>query len=263
MPELPEVETIRREILPFLRGKVFTGLEIIDKRNIKGATPQELERKLRGKKILDVERRAKYLAFHLSPKGYLVIHLGMTGRLLFASDPYVKLIFLFKGNKKLFFSDARMFGKIRYFDGEPDLDLGPDPLTRDFTVGRFKELLKKKKATLKTLLMDQKFLSGVGNIYAAEILFRAGIHPQRKSGDLTEAEAQKLYESIREVLLEGIKYRGTSDSWYVDAKGEKGEFQKHLKVYGRKGEPCVKCKTPIQRIALGQRGTYFCPQCQK
>jgi formamidopyrimidine-DNA glycosylase len=156
-----------------------------------------------------------------------------------------------------------MFGKIRYFDKEPDLDLGPDPLAPDFTFMKFKGLLDRKKTTLKTLLMDQKFLSGVGNIYAAEILFRAGIHPQRKSDDLSEAEMEMLHEKIREVLQDGIKYRGTSDSWYVDARGKKGDFQNHLKVYGRKGEPCVRCKTPIQRISLGQRGTYFCPRCQK
>ena len=263
MPELPEVETIRREILPFVKGKIFSGLEIKDPRNIKGISPKQLEKSLKGKKILAVERQAKYMLFRLSPKGFLTVHLGMTGRLLFAPDPYVKITFVFSGGKKLYFSDARLFGKIRYSETEPKLNLGPDPLAKTFTLALFKKLLAKKKNAIKPLLLDQKFLSGIGNIYAAEILFRAGIHPQRKADSLSEAEIKKLHAAIPEVLKAGVKYRGTSDSWYVDASGKKGSFQLHLKVYGRKDKPCFKCKSPIRRISLGQRGTYFCAHCQK
>lgn len=262
MPELPEVETIRREILPFVKGKVFSHLEIKDPRNIKGITPKLLEKKLAGKKILGIERRAKYLVFSLSPKGYLVVHLGMTGRLLFEPDPYLKVTFVFKGDKKLYFSDARLFGKIRYFDNDPKLGLGPEPFSKEFTPQKFKELLSRKKIAIKIALLDQKMLSGVGNIYANEALFRAGIHPQRKTNSLTDAEIKKLHKAILTVLTEAIKYRGTSDSWYVDASGKKGSFQDHLKVYGRKDEPCYKCGGKVQRISLGQRGTYFCPKCQ-
>lgn len=263
MPELPEVETIRREILPFVKGKVFSRLEIKDPRNIKGISPKKLEENLKGKKILDIERRAKYLVFPLSPKGFLVVHLGMTGRLLFEPDPYLKITFVFTGGKKLYFSDARLFGKVRFFDEDPKLDLGPEPFSKEFTPQRFKDMLMKKKTTIKLALLDQKFLSGVGNIYANEALFRAGIHPQRKTNSLSDKEAYKLHEVILAVLNEAINYRGTSDNWYVDASGKKGGFQNRLKVYGRKGEPCFKCKGKIVRISQGQRGTFFCPACQK
>lgn len=263
MPELPEVETIRRDVLPFVKGKTFTGLKVLDHRNIKGISPQQLGKNLRGKKILGIERRAKYLIFPLSPKGYLVVHLGMTGRLLFAPDGYVKLVFLLSGDKKLYFSDARLFGKVRYYDNYPDMKLGPEPFSGEFTVEKFKAALRKRNVAIKNLLLDQKFLAGVGNIYDVEALFRAGIQPERKANRLKDAEMKKLHAKIKEVLKEGVKHRGTSDSWYVDAKGEKGSFQLRLKVYGRKGKPCFKCKSPIKRIVMGQRGTYFCPKCQK
>jgi len=263
MPELPEVETIRREVLPYVKGKTITGVEIIDPRNIKGISPSVFKKKIAGQKILDIERKAKYQLFKLASGKYLVIHLGMTGRLLFAPDKYVKVVFNLSGGKKLYFSDARIFGRILFFDSYPQLELGPEPLAADFTWQKLKALLSKRKTALKLVLLDQKLLSGVGNIYANEALFRAGIHPQRKANQLTDAEYQKLYKAIREVLLEAIKYRGTSDNWYVDARGKKGGFQERLRVYGRKGEPCVKCKGKIIRIGLGQRGTFFCPKCQK
>jgi formamidopyrimidine-DNA glycosylase len=263
MPELPEVETIRREILPFVKGKTFSGLEIIDHRNIKGISPKQLEKKLSRKKILGIERRAKYLVFPLSPGGYLVVHLGMTGRLLFAPDGYVKIVFKFSDGKKLYFSDARLFGKVRYFDEDPKLELGPEPFSKEFTPARLKEMLAKKKIAVKVALLDQKMLSGVGNIYANEALFRAGIDPRRKTNSLADSEIKKLHAAILAVLSEAIKLRGTSDSWYVDASGKKGGFQERLKVYGRKGEPCYKCRSKVVRISLGQRGTFYCPRCQK
>jgi formamidopyrimidine-DNA glycosylase len=263
MPELPEVETIRIEILPYVKGKVFSHLEVKDPRNIKGITPKKLEEKLKGKKILGIERRAKYLVFPLSPAGFLVVHLGMTGRLLFEPDPYLKVTFVFSGGKKLYFSDARLFGKIRYFDEDPKLDLGPEPFSKEFTPEKFKEMLSRKKTTVKLALLDQKFLSGVGNIYANEALFRAGIHPKRKTNSLKDNEIKKMHDAILHVLAEAIRYRGTSDSWYVDASGKKGGFQERLKVYGREGEPCFRCKGRVVRISHGQRGTYFCPNCQK
>jgi formamidopyrimidine-DNA glycosylase len=263
MPELPEVETIKREIAPFVKGKIISSLEIIDHRNIKGLSPKELRKKLAGKKIAGIDRRAKYLVFPLSPAGFLVVHLGMTGRLLFAPDKYVKVVFNFKNGAKLYFSDARLFGKIRYFDEAPKLDLGPEPLTKDFTINKFKELLQKRKTSIKLFLLNQKLISGVGNIYANEALFRAGVHPQRKASDLSDAEIKKLHAAINAILSSAIKHRGTSDNWYVDARGRQGSFQRRLKVYGRKGQPCLKCKTPIIRVSQGARGTFFCPDCQK
>jgi formamidopyrimidine-DNA glycosylase len=263
MPELPEVETVRQDILPFVRGRAIKNIEIIDPRNIKGIKPSQLKQRLVGQKIKDVERRAKYLLFKLASGNYFSVHLGMTGRLLFAPDDYVKVIFHLSGKRVLYYSDARLFGKIRFFNGYPDLKLGPEPLGRDFTAERFKEMLRQRKTAIKLVLLDQKFIAGIGNIYALESLFRAGIHPRKPANKLSDSEAKKLYHYIKQILAEALGYRGTSDSWFLDAHGRKGGFQLRLKVYGREGEPCFKCKTPIKRIVMGQRGTYFCPKCQK
>jgi formamidopyrimidine-DNA glycosylase len=263
MPELPEVETIRREVLPFVRGKTVTGVEIIDHRNIKGMAPAEFQKKMKGQKILDIERKAKYQLFKLASGNYMVVHLGMTGRLLFSPDKYVKVIFNLSGGKKLYFSDARLFGKLWFYESYPPLKLGPEPLDKDFTWQKLKALFSKRRTSIKVIMLDQKILSGVGNIYANEALFRAGIDPRRKANRLSDAEYKRLHKALTEVLNEAIRYRGTSDSWYVDAKGQQGSFQHRLKVYGRKGEPCVKCKGKVVRISHGQRGTFFCPRCQK
>ena len=156
-----------------------------------------------------------------------------------------------------------MFGKIRFYDKYPDLKLGPEPLEKEFTVEILKQILKNRKAPTKNLLLDQKLISGIGNIYAIESLFRAGINPRRRANRLREAEIKKLHKEIKSILLEALGYRGTSDSWFLDAHGKKGGFQLRLKVYRREGEPCDKCKKPIKRIVMAQRGTYFCPRCQK
>jgi len=212
---------------------------------------------------VEVSRRAKYILFRLASGKYLVVHLGMTGRLLFSPDDYVKVIFNLSGKRALYFSDARLFGKIRFYEHYPELKLGPEPLSNEFTAERLKAILKGRKTAIKNLLLDQKLISGIGNIYAVEALFRAGISPERRAASLKPDEIKKLREAIREVLREALAHRGTSDSWFVDAKGEKGAFQFRLKVYGRKNEPCLKCKTPVKRIVMGQRGTYYCPRCQK
>ncbi|MDI6731210.1 MAG: DNA-formamidopyrimidine glycosylase [Candidatus Margulisbacteria bacterium] len=263
MPELPEVETIKREIEPFIVGRKIEGIEIKDHRNIKGISPEQFKKKLIGQKFKGLTRQAKYMLFELASGNYLTIHLGMTGRLLFAPDKYVKIVFNLSGGKNLYFSDARLFGKIRFFEAMPNLKLGPEPLQKEFTVEYLKKIFSKRHSSIKVLLLDQKLLSGVGNIYANEALFRAGINPHRKASSLSEAEIKKMQHAIEEVLEEAIKYRGTSDSWYVDAKGEKGGFQLRLKVYGKKNQPCPKCGTTIKREAMGQRGTFFCGNCQK
>ena len=167
MPELPEVETVRQDILPFVKGRVVKRIEIVSLRNIlKGVSPSRLKKELVGEKIVDLERRAKYLIFELASGRYFTIHLGMTGRVLFAPDDYVRVIFHFSGNRVLYYSDARRFGKIRFYKKYPDLKLGPEPLGREFTPERFREMLKQRKAAIKLVLLDQKFLAGLGNIYA-------------------------------------------------------------------------------------------------
>jgi formamidopyrimidine-DNA glycosylase len=263
MPELPEVETIRRGVLPRVRGATIKGILITDHRIIKKIKPADFKKKVTGQRILDIERRAKYQLFKLASGNYLVFHLGMTGRMLFSPDKYGKVSFKLSNGRTLYFSDARLFGKIYFYDGYPPLKLGPEPLEKSFTWQRLKELLAVKKTSIKVVLLDQKVLSGVGNIYANEALFKAGIMPTRKANKLTDNEYKRLHKAIVGVLKAGIKYGGTSDSWYVDAKGEKGSFQDHLLVYGRKGEPCFKCKGDVVRISHGQRGTFYCPRCQK
>ncbi|MGB9612647.1 MAG: bifunctional DNA-formamidopyrimidine glycosylase/DNA-(apurinic or apyrimidinic site) lyase [Candidatus Margulisiibacteriota bacterium] len=263
MPELPEVETIRQDVLPFVKERVITKVEIVDPRSLKGISSSQFQKTLLGEKIVGVERKAKYLLFKLTSGRYLVIHLGMTGRLLFSPDDYVKVIFHLSGNRILYFSDARLFGKIKVFNGYPNLNLGPEPLSDDFDEEKFKQMLSKRKAAIKMVLLDQKFISGIGNIYAQEALFRAGIHPKRPAGSLSDFEIRKLHRKIKEVLKEALGYRGTSDSWYVDARGRKGSFQFKLRVYGRGGEPCLKCGATIKRLVMGNRGTYYCPRCQK
>lgn len=262
MPELPEVETIKREIIGTVKNRTLVGVEYKDPRNIKEMSPQIFKEEISGEKILGVERRAKYLLFKLKSGRYLVIHLGMAGRLLLKPDKYLRLTFKLSGGKELYFSDLRMFGKIWLCPGYPDLKLGPEPLSREFTFNKFKEIALRKKGAVKLILMDQSFLAGVGNIYASEALFSAGIRPDRRIEKLSEAELKKLYFSIKKVLKAGIVHKGSSVDNFIDAFGKQGTHQNYLNVYDRKGKPCHRCKTPIQKISMGQRGTYFCPGCQ-
>lgn len=265
MPELPEVETVRRDVLPFVRGRTIKNIEAIDQRVIRGISFKQFKKKMIGQKIVDVQRRAKWLLFELASGNYLVIHLAMTGRLLFAPDDYVKVIFNLSGGRTLYFSDARLFGRVKFFDHYPALKLGPEPLSDEFTFEKFREILKKRNGFIKNVLLDQKFISGIGNIYAIESLFRAKIRPNRRINTLKDNEIKKLHKEIRDILHEAIGERGTSDSWFVDARGNKGAFQFRLKVYGRKEENCVRCKSKskVKRIVMAQRGTYYCPRCQK
>lgn len=263
MPELPEVETIRRDIEPYVKGRAIKAVRAIKAKNVlKGIGAKGLEKALKGQRIERVERRGKYLIFKLVSGNCLIIHLGMTGKILKSPDRFVKVIFDLDNGKSFYFSDIRMFGKVSFSKTYPVLNLGPEPLTDDFTSARFKEILKGRGGNIKALLLNQKFLAGVGNIYASEALFLAGIDPQRRAGALKSAEVNKLYQALRKVLLAGIKYRGTSVSDYRDASGRMGSFQKRLKVYDQAGHPCKKCRTKIRRIVIGQRSTFFCPHCQ-
>jgi len=264
MPELPEVETIRRDMEPYVLGRAIKAVKALRARNVlKGISAKGLQKALKGQKIEKVERRGKFLIFKLASGNCLVIHLGMTGRVLKAPDRFVKVTFMLSGGRSFYFSDIRMFGKVMFFRSYPTFKLGPEPLADDFTVARFKELLKGRGGNIKALLLNQKFLAGVGNIYASEALFRAGIAPRRRAGSLKPQEIIKLHQALRRVLSEGIKYRGTSVSDYRDAEGKAGGYQHRLRVYDREGRPCLRCKTPIRRMVIGQRSTYYCPKCQK
>ena len=244
---------------------VFEEIKILKDKLIKGLSPQAFIRQLKGQKILKHFRRAKYLVFELSSGQVLVIHLGMTGSLRISKKidgKYNKVIFKMSKGYFLIYSDSRMFGKILLLP-QFHFELGPEPLGKEFTREIFYKMLQAKKTKIKSLLLDQKFIAGIGNIYACEALFDAGINPYRSADSISKSEAFLLYDSIRRVLRAAIKAKGSSFSDYVDARGKKGGFQNLVKVYHRANQPCFQCKSLLKRITLGQRGTYFCPSCQK
>lgn len=281
MPELPEVETIKRELSSYLTGKKIVEVEILRPKLIKGISAETFAKKLIGDTILGIERRAKYLILPLKSGNALVIHLGLTGALLKSlpkpphsklgqeAQKYIRVSFRLSSGTRLDFSDLRLFGKIWCLPQKEVSELkeikklGIEPFAKDFTLEWFAKELSRRKTKIKLLLLDQSFIAGIGNIYANEVLFYAGIHPKRPANEITSAEAKKLHEAILDVLTKAIQYKGSSVDRYVDAEGEEGTFHLQHKVYDRKGEPCFKCKTPVQRISFGQRGTYFCPKCQK
>jgi formamidopyrimidine-DNA glycosylase len=264
MPELPEVETVRRTLMPHLKGRTIRSAEFRQVRVLRGDA-DEMARRLAGRKILSLERRGKFIMMHLSDGGgVFTVHLGMTGNLAVAGEVGKHTHAVLQLDRGvLTYTDPRMFGRLEWSKGIPAsvAKLGPEPLTVEFE--EFFRGLHKRKTNLKALLLDQKFLGGVGNIYADEALFRAGIHPLTRASSLTKLRAQRLYEAVREILADAIAHRGSTVVNYVDSEGRRGEYQESLKVYQRHGEPCVKCGRPIQRTLVAQRGTHFCPNCQK
>lgn len=281
MPELPEVETIKRGLLPRLRGKIIR--RIVLSPDPKGSrvlrrypSERRFVRKVTGRKIVTLRRRAKYLLFDLDSGEILIVHLGMSGQLLLRparSTPpaHTRLIMEISGAGRLYFVDPRKFGEVYLFskaEREPRVNpftLGPEPLGRRFTPEVLAEHLKKRRAAIKTVLLDQKAIAGLGNIYTDEALFRARIHPRKRSEDLTGREIERLFQSIRDVLREAIRLHGTSaaDRQYVDSEGALGKFQTRLNVYQRKGECCPSCQTVIETMKIGGRTAHFCPRCQK
>lgn len=281
MPELPEVETIKRGLSPRLRGKVIS--RIIIPPDPKGSRvlrrypslPQFI-RKVTGRQIVTLKRRAKYLLFELDSGETMIIHLGMSGQLLLrpprgASPQHARIVFTIVGVGELYFVDPRKFGEVYLYskvEGNTVVDpfsLGPEPLGKSFTPQVLKRILHGRRSPIKVALLDQKLIAGLGNIYTDEALFRARIHPEKVSSDLTEKKIKLLHKSIREVLREAIHLHGTSaaDRQYVDSEGALGKFQTRLNVYQRKGEECLRCETKIETIKLGGRTTHFCPRCQK
>jgi formamidopyrimidine-DNA glycosylase len=266
MPELPEVETIKRDLEKVIIGKKITEVCVHNSRVIREPSLQKFKQGLSGVRVNKVLRCAKVLILELSNAKSLVIHLRMTGQLVYPGDgKSARVTFYLSDGKRLDFNDQRLFGELRLLDDWRKLkfiqDLGPEP--KDLTSKRFKEMLAMKKTKIKPLLMDQKFISGIGNLYAAEILFRAKINPERKASELLNREKELLFSSIQDILAEAIRYGGSSVDDYVRLSGGKGKYIKYHRVYGREGKPCFICKTLIRRNVLGGRGTYFCPKCQK
>ncbi|HWI55235.1 MAG TPA: DNA-formamidopyrimidine glycosylase [Desulfobacteria bacterium] len=274
MPELPEVETIRRSLQDKIKGKTFTGVEVFLEKMVKGVELKNLDAHLNGKKITRLDRRGKYLIIHLSGGLAMVIHLRMTGQLLYCSPEqetpkHTHVVFHLDDERQLRFVDQRQFGKVELVSAR-DLGtvsglktLGVEPLSDDFTRELFKKEIRNKRTKIKSLLLDQTFIAGIGNIYADEALFRAMIHPERVASALNTREVSRLYLSIKEVLIEGIENRGTSIKDYIDGDGAQGTNQGNLRVYGRDGEACVKCGRIIEKTTVGGRSSHFCPKCQK
>ena len=269
MPELPEVETIAQGLREPLVGRQFTGVRVGWENLVGRPAAEEFERGLVGQRILGVRRRGKYLVFALSGGESLIVHLRMTGRLLVKNstdelDKHDHLIFELDNGRELRFNDVRKLGRVYLVDDEDEIvgKLGPEPLDDDFTPADFAALLSARRGMIKPLLLNQQFVAGIGNIYADEAFFAAHIHPERRANWLTTEEIERLYDAIRQVLRQGIENSGTTLSAYRDAEGREGRNQEYLEVSRRAGQPCPRCKTPIERKVVGGRGTYFCPKCQ-
>lgn len=272
MPELPEVETLARDLDRLIRGAEFRAVTVCWPRSVAMPAAEELAQGLPGQRVLAVGRKGKFLQFCLSGPSHLLIHLRMSGHVQVEPasaplDSYARVVFDLTDGRRLVFSDPRKFGRI-YWLAQPDLvlgTLGPDPLADDLTLDAFRRLLAKRKGALKPLLLNQALLAGLGNIYTDEALFRAGLHPLRKANTLTAAEVERLYNAIRDVLQQAIGNRGTTlaDARYRDAEGQPGHNRENLRVYRRAGQPCPCCGSPIERIVVSGRGTHLCPRCQR
>lgn len=274
MPELPEVETVRRTLEKLVLHKQIETVSVYWPKIIKN--PLEVDQftdALRGETILEIGRRGKFLIIY-TDRYALVSHLRMEGRygLYGKEEPYDKhthVIFHFSDDTELRYRDVRKFGtmhlyqKGKEFQYPPLSGLGPEPFTEGFTKKYLEKALKKTSRKIKPALLDQKLLVGLGNIYVDEALFRAGVHPERVASSLSRKEISSLHKEIVETLKEAVQLGGSTIRSYVNSQGEMGMFQLELYAYGRKGEACKKCGTPMEKIVVGGRGTHFCPHCQK
>jgi formamidopyrimidine-DNA glycosylase len=296
MPELPEVETVARDLDRSVAGATIRNATVHWHRTIRHPQPPErFEAEIAGATIRRVSRRAKTVLLHLEDGRVMTVALRMTGALLMVEpgtpdDPYARVVFQLADGRELRYRDIRKFGRIglwpggglrsigagrgarsrkvaegtrRYRIGEVFSGHGPEPLQRGFTAERLAERLARRSAKLKSLLLDQSFIAGVGNIYADEALWRARLHPLRTADSLDTREVRRLHRAIRQVLREGIANRGASFSDYVGVDGEPGANAERLAVYRRTEQPCYRCGRRIERIVVGQRSTHFCPRCQR
>lgn len=273
MPELPEVETVRRSLEQVLIGEKIAKVEIYYGGIIKIPDTRSFIDLIQGKVIQVIKRRGKYLLFYLSGNYNLIIHLRMTGQLIFCEPgtgvpKHTHIIFYLKNGKELRFVDIRKFGLVylvptgEWQEIKGLYTLGPEPLNKEFNLRKLQDSVGNKKGKLKAFLLDQRQIAGIGNIYADEIMFAAGLHPERAIESLREIEVERLYNAIKHKLQEGVKFRGTSFSDYVDGLGEKGSYQTRLCVYQCAGQPCKRCGTLLVKKVVSGRGTVFCPKCQ-
>ncbi len=273
MPELPEVEVIRRGLAPRLVGRRFLDIRAGDK-PLRQQTPlPQLQAQLLGKRLTALKRKGKYLLFVLDDGATLLIHLGMSGRLLLGPHPglealpHVHLRFSFENGPELLFQDARRFGQVLVFPPgaaiPPLQQVGREPFSRAVTPAWLAEQARGRLRSLKSFLLDGRILAGLGNIYACEVMFAARLHPQTPVGRLAPADWQRVLKQTRRILRSAIRQGGTTVNDYLNSQGETGMFQWHLMVYGREGEPCRVCGIPIRRLRQAGRSTFFCPACQR
>ncbi|NLY88042.1 MAG: bifunctional DNA-formamidopyrimidine glycosylase/DNA-(apurinic or apyrimidinic site) lyase [Firmicutes bacterium] len=271
MPELPEVETILRTLRPYLPGKEITGVEPRLAKAFR-PDPETFAREVTGRKITGLARRGKYLLLSLDNGKKIAIHLRMSGRLLYSDNPspppkHTTLILRFKDGAELLMEDPRKFGTVQLFTGENPPSglaaLGPEPIKKDEVLANLWAAGKRRKAPVKAILLDQRVLAGLGNIYTDEALFLAGIDPSRPVNRVSPEEWERLYTAICQVLEESLAHRGTSRRDYVDGKGEPGTHQDYLRVYGRRDKPCPVCGQPVSYKRVAGRGTHYCRFCQR
>lgn len=281
MPELPEVETIRRTLEPLLADRTIAGAELYLAKALRGCTPEAWPCLVTGRKIARLERRGKHLIMVLAKPGNheeaplaLVFHLRMTGQLIHGPggrprERHTTAVLTLDDGTELHFIDTRKFGVMnlipygRWDEVSSMSRLGPEPFSPSFTLTYFQNTLRRRKGKIKAVLLDQSVVAGLGNIYTDEALYRARIHPERMASSLDFEEVRRLYQAIKEVLQEGIAYRGTSVRDYADGLGQPGSFQERLAVYGRAKQACPSCGQPLARTVVAGRGTYFCPVCQR
>ncbi|MCK5218868.1 bifunctional DNA-formamidopyrimidine glycosylase/DNA-(apurinic or apyrimidinic site) lyase [bacterium] len=279
MPELPEVETIRKSLSGRICGRKILNLKLTKPKLLRGQKVVEVKSRVINSKILAVDRRAKYLILRLN-KGILVLHLGMTGQIFVASEKKMENRNAFKlpdkhthfqlelsGGKFLYFRDTRQFGRVRFLENHEEHDyfkkLGPEPLGKQFKSDYLYQSIKKRKTVLKAVLLNQKVVAGLGNIYVDEACHAAKVSPCLPGKRINLMQARSLYRAIRNVLQTAVKYRGTSISDYRDPDNNQGGFQHRLRVYGRAGQKCKRCGSIIKKGVVAQRGTHWCAVCQK
>lgn len=273
MPELPEVETMVRDLAPRVTGRRVVGVEAPFTGGVRYPEYPELVERLVGQQIAGITRRGKYAIFSLSSGDALILHRGMTGSVLARPsgepmEPWVRILFRLDDGTELRFQDSRKFGKVFLMEGTgaerplPWERMGPEPLAGEFTEKVLRERLAGRTALIKPLLLNQEIVAGLGNIYVDETLFLAGIHPERRAHTLSDQEIPRLHAAIRAVLGNAVEGRGTTFSAYKDIEGRAGSYQRELNVFHRTGEPCPRCGAPIERSVVGGRGTHFCPRCQ-
>jgi formamidopyrimidine-DNA glycosylase len=267
MPELPEVETIKTELLPHVVGRMITGVAVYWDKMVKEPSLTEFCRRVTGQKITGLTRLGKYLFFHLGSGEKLVMHMKMTGSLLINPPDarFTRAVFQLDDGAAMHFRDPRKFGKMWLAADESAVaeKLGPEPLDKDFTVETLAGILSKRKAPVKPVLLDQTIIAGIGNMYADESLYEAKIHPERPACSLTDEEIKRLYAAIRRVLRAAIKNKGASVRNYIRPDGQNGSAHDEFRVAHGTGKTCPRCGTAIKRIVVRGRGTYFCPECQR